>query len=136
MGRPESVRASNSPTRHEGVFYTRAEVATDLGAVHYFLFPAVGVLEETYQFHGADYTVEVDAWNCALRVFDSNEPVLTWRPDEDRPPAWLNGTVGEMQAFIDAIEGRCEFGPTLDDALASMLTAEALTADGETEIAI
>lgn len=136
MGRPSSVRASNIPTRHEGVFYTRAEVATDRGAVHYFLSSAVGVLEETYEFHGADYCVQVDAWNCALRVFDGNEEARAWRADQNRPPAWLNGTVGETQAFIDAIEGRRDFGPSLDDALASMLTAEALTVNGETEISL
>ena len=134
MGRPSTVRASNTPTQHEGVFYTRAEVESDRGAVHYFLSSAVGVLEETYEFHGADYCVQVDAWNCALRVFDANEEVLAWEADDDKPPAWLNGTVGETQAFIDAIDGRREFGPSLDDALASMLTAEALTVDGESEI--
>jgi len=135
MGRPSTVRATNTPSQHEGVFYTQAEVETDLGMVHYFLSPAVGVLEETYEFHGRDYDVQVDAWNCALKVFEGREAVVDWQADDDKPPAWLNGTVGETQAFIDAIEGRREFGPTLEDALWSMLTAEALTFDGETTIA-
>ncbi len=135
MGRPSTVRATNTPSQHEGVFYTQAEVQTDLGMVHYFLSPAVGVLEETYEFHGPDYTVQVDAQHCALRIFDGREAVVEWQADEDKPPAWLNGTVGETQAFIDAIEGRREFGPTLEDALRSVLTAEALTFDGEISIA-
>lgn len=134
MGRPSSVRATNMPAQHEGVFYTRAEVITELGAVHYFLAPTVGLIEETYELQGADYDVQVNAGHCALTIFDGKEEVLAWRAGEDKPAAWLNGTVGEMQAFIDAIEGRREFGPTLDDALISMLTAEALTVDGETTI--
>ncbi|MGI5820216.1 MAG: Gfo/Idh/MocA family protein [Armatimonadota bacterium] len=135
MGRPCCVHAANTPAVHEEVFYSRAEVETELGAVHYFLSPAVGVCEETYEFHGPDYTVLVDAWNCALTVFDSNERVLHWRVDATEPPAYENGTVGETQAFIDAIEGRRDFGPTLEDALMSVLTAEAIAAGGDTTIA-
>ncbi|MFP4250592.1 MAG: Gfo/Idh/MocA family protein [Armatimonadota bacterium] len=134
MGRPCSVHATNTPTGHDGVFYTRAEVETELGAIHYFMSPAVGVVEETYEFHGADYTVHVDAQACTLRIFDSNQNVLDWRAEGNRPPAWLNGTVGETQAFIDAIEGRRQFEPTLECALLSTLTAEALTFNGETAI--
>ncbi|MFW6437556.1 MAG: Gfo/Idh/MocA family protein [Armatimonadota bacterium] len=135
MGRPSTVRATNTPSQHEGVFYTQAAVETELGMVHYFLSPAVGVLEETYEFQGPDYTVQVDAQQCALRIFDARECVVEWEADQDKPPAWLNGTVGETQAFINAIEGRLEFGPTLEDALRSVLTAEAMTFDGEITIA-
>ena len=134
MGRPRSVHAGNTPAHHEGVFYTQGEVATDLGVVHYFLSPTVGVLEETYELQGADYDVQVDAQHCGLTVYDGNEKVIDWQAPEDMPPAWLNGTVGEMQAFIDAIEGRQPFWPTLDDALLSMLTAEAIEAGGDSTI--
>jgi predicted dehydrogenase len=136
MGRPEHVHASNLPTRHEGVFYSRAEVETDVGAVHYFMSSAVGNVEETYEFHGEDYDIQVDTWNCALKVFESNEMVVDWQVDEEKPSVFVNGTVGEMQAFIDAIEGRREFGPTLQDALMSMLTAEAIATGGHSEIAV
>lgn len=134
MGRPLSVRASKTASRHEGAFYSRAEVNTELGAVYCFLSSAVGVCEESYEFHGADYCVQVDTWNCALQVFEGSKPVLQWRADPDKPPAWVNGTVGEMRAFIDAIEGRSEFTPTLDDALLSVLTAEALDRGGDSAI--
>lgn len=134
MGRPEHVHATNIPTEHEGVFLAQAEVQTDLGRVHYFMSSVVGVLEETYEFHGPDYDMQVDTWNCALTVFDSGEKVVDWAVDEKEPHAYVNGTVGEMQAFIDAIAGRREFGPTLHDARRSMLTAEAIAAGGDTDI--
>ncbi|MFO7946822.1 MAG: Gfo/Idh/MocA family oxidoreductase [Armatimonadota bacterium] len=134
MGRPEHVHATNIPTEHEDVFYAQAEVHTDLGAVHYFLSSVVGTVEESYEFHGADYDIQVDTWNCGLKIFDANENVLDWQVDEDKPYAYVNGTVGEMQAFIEAIEGRRDFGPTLQDALMSVLTAEALAAGGDTDI--
>lgn len=135
MGRPRHAHATHLPTEREGVSYARAEIDTEGGAVHYFLSSVVGVCEETYEFHGADYCVQVDTWNCALKIFDANEQVLDWRVDDGEPPAYVNGTVGEMQAFIDAIEGLCDFGPTLEDALMSVLAAEAIAAGGEAEIA-
>ncbi len=134
MGRPLSVRGGNDPAEHEGVFYTRGEIGTELGTACCFLLPTVGVLQESYEFYGRDYSVQVDDMACSLRIFDDKEMVVDWQAPEGMPPAWLNGTVGEMQAFIDAIEGRGPFWPTLDDSLLSILTAEAIAAGGDSTI--
>ena len=134
MGMPSHVRATNIPTGREGVFHSTAQVRTELGSVHYFMSPAVGVCEETYEFQGDDYTVHVDTWHCSLTISDGNSIALQWQASADELPACSNGAVGETQAFIDAIEGRRDFGPSLHDALPSVLTAEAIAAGGDTAL--
>lgn len=136
MGRPTHVSAGNIPAQHEDVFLSHATVSTERGVVQYIISPAVGTVEETYEFQGADYDVAVDAWGCATRVHDSAELVVDWEAPADSEPAWRNGTVGEMQAFIEALRGEREFSPTLEDALAAMLVAEAIVAGGETTISL
>jgi predicted dehydrogenase len=134
MGRPDHVHATNIPTEHDDVFLAQAQVDTDIGAVHYFMSSVVGNVEETYEFHGPDYNIQADTWNCTLKIFDANEQVVDWAVDDDRPRAYVNGTVAEMRAFIDAIAGKRDFGPTLHDAHRSVLTAEAIAAGGDSDI--
>jgi len=111
-----------------------ASVAFHSGARAILLItPDVGTLEETYEGYGDEYTIQIDAMNRpGLEIFRRNDLVLSWRVAPNCPTAGRTGTLGETEAFVEAVRGQGAYWPTLTDALWTMKVAEAAQRGGET----
>jgi len=137
LGTPTEVCSDNLPTAAPAAFLTQARIAfASGGRAQCIISPVVGTLEETYEIHGQDYTIQADALNCTLRIWDRKEEVVSWSAPPDADDAYRSGTVGEMAAFIGAIAAGGGFNPDLRDGLVSLLTSEAVAAGGRHEIAV
>ncbi len=135
VGEPAHVLAAHLHTSTEGAYLTQARVDfTNGNSAHIFLSPVVGVLEETYELHGEDYTVKIDDGAGRLHIWDHNQLVEEFAVPEDAEPAYRNGTFGEMEHFVLAVAGRAEFAPDLRAARTSLMVAEAIAAGGEHDI--
>lgn len=135
VGTPERVACDRLPTRHEGIYVFDARVNCSNGAVaDFILSPLASEVEETYELYGDGYSVKVDAFTGAMRVADVDGQITESRPRSGAPDAFTNGTLRETKAFLDAVAAGEGFGPDLEEALLSMLTAEAILRGGETEI--
>lgn len=135
LGEPKRVVSWKLPTFYENVFLYAAQIFTGNDDVGQFtISPVVGRKEETYEIHGADYCIFIDAFASTIRVFDEGHEALTWAPPEGSPEYLLNGTLGETEAFLAAVEKGAPFAPSLEESLLSMLAAEAILRGGETEI--
>ena len=135
LGTPAHVSATNLPTRTPGAFLTQACVSFSGGArAHFILSPVVGTVTETYEIHGEDYAIEVDTGPCTVRIRDAGEEVLSWSAPADAPNEYVNGTLGETEAFVRAVAAGEGFGPDLREALVAVETAEAVAAGGETDL--
>ncbi len=88
--------------------------------------PDVGVLEETYEFYGANFTVTADALTGAVTIHQDGRLIERIDPEPDAPAVVANGTVGETEALLDAVAGTGPYWPTLADAVPSMRLAETI----------
>ncbi len=132
---PLHVSATNLATGTPGAFLTQACVSFTGGArAHFIVSPVVGTVAETYEIHGEDYAIAADTGPCTLRIWDAGEEVLLWSAPPDAPPEYVNGTLGETEAFVSAVGAGEGFGPDLGEALVSVETAEAIEAGGETNL--
>ncbi len=137
MGVPKYVDATSIPEGDPGVYYTQATLEYQSGARgHLFFSPTAGMLEETYELHGEEYLIKIETLWGAIDIWDHNEHVLSWQAPEDEILPWKNGTVGETEAFIQMLQGKRTWGPTLDEGLISLLTAEAIFRGGHTDISV
>ena len=135
LGAPKRVVSWKLPTIYESVYLYAAQIFTRNDDVGQFtISPVVGRKEETYEIHGEDYCIFIDAFASSIRVFDEGAEVLTWAPPDGSPEYLLNGTLGETEAFLAAVEAGGPFAPGLGESLLSMLAAEAVLKGGETEI--
>lgn len=128
---PVAVDSHKIPSSHPGCNLYQARVLCRGGAAaDLIIAPVVGVREERYEIYGADYCVHLDGTSGAVRIFDHGEIALEWFPPEDALPDEVNGTVGETDAFLTAVERGEGFWPGLREGLASMLVAEAVHGGG------
>ena len=135
LGMPAHVSATRLPAADEGVYFTQAAVAFANGSrAHLFFSPVAGSGEETYELHGEDYTILCDTVHCTLTIRERGEVVLQWSAPQDAIDAYRDGTVTETEAFINAIAKKKPYAPTLQEGLASILTAEAAATGGETRL--
>lgn len=135
VGEPTHVSAAHLHTSTEGAYLTQARVGfADGNTAHILLSPVVGVVEETYELHGEDYTVKIDDGAGRLHIWDHNQLVEESAVPEDAEPAYRNGSCGEMEHFVLAVAGRADFSPDLRAARTSLVVAEAIAAGGEHDI--
>lgn len=135
MGTPGRVFTVKLPSRHGGVCSFQSQVTFTSGAVASLtISPSTGVLEETYEIHGDDYTIWMDALRCSIRIRDCGQEVLDWIAPAESAPVFRDGTLGETEAFFQFLKTGQRPVPDLNDGLLSMLTAEAIQAGGDSEI--
>ena len=129
LGPPERVTAHRLSGSTEGCYAFQARARFPSGAAAlWVLSPEVGRVEETYEIHGPGYCLEIDAWEPGLRVFDGNEQVVSWQPPDDADPVLLTGALAETRAFIRSLCEGAGCGPSLGDAVTSMVVSEAIQA--------
>lgn len=97
------------------------------------LFPTTGVTMERYELTGEGWRVEMrSAWldDGRIRCWDGGELVRDEKPATGRPVHVRSGAQSETEAFVDALQGRRPFYPTIPDLLPGMeLLHSALSAD-------
>ena len=126
-GRPETVRALSRPASREGVRVYQGQVACEGGAVvSLHVAPCAGVVEETYELIGDDFRILIDTQRCRLAIDCNNERIDTWQPPPGEPDYITSGAYAEAEAFLEALEGKREFGPTLEEGVEAMKVAEQL----------
>lgn len=134
-GEPSHVSAANLPSATQGAYLTQARVDFTNGSrAHLFLSPVVGKVEETYELHGENYTIQIDDGAGTLHIWDHNQLVEEFSVPADAEPAYRNGTFGEMEQFVLAVAGEAEFTPDLRAARSSLRVAEAITVGGEIDL--
>ncbi len=119
MGQPRRVEAVGTFGRTSG--WARLEFAEGAGA-EFLIAPNCGCLSETYDIIGDDYCVQADYFR-ELRIHDRGKPVLQRSLDLQAPVEKREGAVAELAHFLDAVEGRAEFSPSLSDSLQFALAA-------------
>ena len=138
MGRPEKVESHASPVSPGGTLFFDARVRfADGGAACLAFAPACGrkgVEEESLEIIGEGYDVQVDIGRCRIGIWDQGEQVLEWRAAEDAEDWEREGALDEMRAFIRYLEAGEGWWPTLEDALWSARTADAIQRGGETAL--
>ena len=90
------------------------------------LAPQAGAMAEIYDLYGPGYAVRIDVPACSVRIVDRGEVVLSWQSPEGEPGWVRDGSLQETRAFLNAVEGKGEFAPDLEDGLVSMQAAEAV----------
>jgi len=137
LGRPTHVSATNLTTATPGAYLTQACISFPGDAhAHFIISPTVGTLEETCEIHGEDYCIRIDAGDCTINIWDGGDEVLSWSAPAEAGSEYTDGTLGETEAFIRAVETGAGFGPDLQEALVSMLVSEAVAAGGESDIVV
>ena len=96
--------------------------------------PECGVTEETCELLGDGFCIQIDVRCCALRIHEAGQVALEWAAPADAESCWTGGAYGETKALLTAIRSGSGFAPSLEDALAVMLTAEAVAAGGHVDI--
>ena len=86
----------------------------------------VGMLDETYDLLGEDYRIRIEWLNGQVDAWESGKSVLSWRPAAEDSPVYVNGTLTETRAFLDAMENGSPMRPSLEDALESFRVAETI----------
>lgn len=126
MGEPRTVAAARLALSTPQAYSFNAHLEFAGAAVGSVLIaPAAGADQETIELYGEDYYVYIDVARARCDVWDHNQQVLAAQPPAGASRYYLEGTVGETAAFVEAIEtGR--YWPTLRDGLVSMRTAEAV----------
>jgi len=131
MGRPSQAATQKIPTSHATCFHYDMQLAFPSGAAaHLLIMPDSGMMEETYEFVGEEYRIQVDAMQCTITTHERGECVLSWSAPEDSPDAFICGAVGEAKAFIDAIRDGKTLKPGLEDGLLAIQVSEAMEAGG------
>lgn len=126
LGWPTQVEPSGKGDSKDDRVY-EAKVGFASGACARLLIsPETTASEETYETRGGDWDIHVDFARCRVLIFDGLETGLFWQAHQDAPPALVDGSIGEMEAFLAALRGEREFTPDLEDGLAAMLVAEAI----------
>jgi predicted dehydrogenase len=88
--------------------------------------PDAGMVDETYELIGPDYTVRIDTLNCAVTAERAGRRELDWRQPEGTPTHMLHGCLEETEAFLSAVSGRSPYFPTLEQGLLSVTWAHRL----------
>jgi len=89
------------------------------------ILPDTGLNEETYEIFGDRYRVLVSTHSSTVCVEQDGKTLLE-RSFTDSPEYVSGGALNETRAFVEAVEGKSEFRPTLDEAIESMRLAEAI----------
>ncbi len=131
-GPPCRVSARHVPSGAAGVGFTQAQVECRNGCLVCLTFaPVVGNVEETYELHGDDYTVQIDDGGARLAIWDRGVLADGFAAPADAEACYRNGTVAEMEQFVLAVAGQAPFGPDLRAARTALRVAEAIAAGGE-----
>lgn len=131
MGRPSRATTQKIPTSHATCFHYDMQLAFPNGAAaHLLIMPDSGMMEETYEFVGEEYRIQVDAMKCTISIHEKGECVLSLSAPEDSPGAFLCGAVGEAKAFIEAVRDEKSLKPDLRDGLLAIQVSEAMDAGG------
>lgn len=126
-GRPTALAVTRLATAAPGCFDYLARLDFGSGASASLLIaPACSRVEETYELHGEDYTVSIDTLQCRCRIVDADREVLAWEVPPDASAAFRSGSLGETEAFVNALEGKAPFAPTLEDGALSLQIAESI----------
>ena len=126
-GAPRAVAAWRTATSNSASHLYAARLELDGGAAAEMLFAsAVGMLEETYDLLGEDYRIRIEWLSGQVDAWESGKSVLSWRPAAQDSPVYVNGTLTETRAFLDALENGSPMRPTLEDALDSFRVAETI----------
>jgi len=137
MGTPVSVvtRRVAMPIPGRTTYNAQMEFAN--GAIGTFVIaPYTGHHEETYELFGHDYYVHVDIWQCRIRIHQSDEVILDWTAPAEDPGLGKDGTLAETAAFIESLQGKRPWWPTLSEAVATMQAAEAIERGGQVDLAM
>ncbi|MCD4823261.1 MAG: Gfo/Idh/MocA family oxidoreductase [Phycisphaerae bacterium] len=129
MGQPTHV----SGWQNDRVWSSRVDYANG-AAANIIIAPQAGLIEETYELIGPDYSLRIDTMKCRLEVFEAGKAVLDWQAPDDEEPVYRCGAVGETEHFINVIRRGQSMSATIRDALFSMLVAEATSTGGEVDI--
>ena len=136
LGRPTRLTASAVPTGKEGVSILHSRIWFDGDRqAACMIAPDAGVLAETYEIVGEAWSLKIDALGGKLCIYSHGADPVSWQVAPGASRVVADGTVGEMEAFLSALEGRGPWWPTLDDSLASMRAAHAAAAGGEHDFA-
>jgi len=122
----------------DGADWLAVEIVFAAGAAGALeLFPTAGVSMERYELTGEGWRVEMrSAWldDGRLRCWEGGELVRDEKPAAGRPVHVRSGAQAETEAFVDALQGRRAFYPTIRDTLPGMeLLHAALTSRGGAE---
>ncbi|MBI3986281.1 MAG: Gfo/Idh/MocA family oxidoreductase [Lentisphaerae bacterium] len=133
VGRPETVTSLRTPGNDGASCF--AWVRSTSGAIGTLaIAPNCGVMEETYEVLGRDFRIWIDAHACRLCIECQGRVEVEWQAPEQAPATFRDGTEGETESFLDALREGRRPAPDLEDGLISLLTAEAMTRDGETRL--
>lgn len=127
MGRPthvSAVRMAQPPLRSP---HYMARISFDDAAwANVVVSPDVATVEETYELHGPECCVRIDALAGTLSIHHREGEVLSWSPPADAPKVERDGTLQEMRTFIEYLEDPTRAVPTLADGVAALRVAEAI----------
>ena len=135
LGKPDHVSAARKPGSVEGCYSFTARATFPSGASAVFVVSTeVGAVEETYEIHGLNYCLQVDAMECVFRAFDKGEGTEHWQSPADAPLGFDSGALGEADAFCRLIRGEKGVQPDLREGLVTMLVAEAVQQAADVDI--
>ncbi len=117
LGEPVQVRATRRPVGAQGTELVVAQAGFAGGGTALFcMAPAAGAVEETLELVGDEYDIQIDLWQCAVRIRQADQPVLAWQAAPGTPPWESNGTLAETRAFVHAVETGAGWWPDLGEA--------------------
>ena len=127
MGQPTHVSAVRmDPPRVQCPHYLARVSFGDRAWADVAVSPDAGAVEETYELHGPECCVRIDALAGTLSIHHRKEEILSWSPSPDAPAVERDGTLGEMRTFIAYLEDPARTVPMLADGLAALRVAEAI----------
>ncbi len=87
--------------------------------------PDSGAVVEPCKIVGDDFCIEIDVLGSTLSIMQSGSLTLERRFD-DQPPFVMDGSYAEILSFIHSVENGDRLSPTLQEALLSMRTVDAI----------
>jgi len=132
LGRPTGVRCRHRPAGKDAVLIADWQADfVDGGRASCLVAPDAGVLEETYEIIGEDYSIAADVLTGHVAVRQSGSVAAEWAPPTGTARVERDGTLAETEAFFRAVEGRGPFAPALAETVWTMRTTEAVAAGGD-----
>ncbi len=117
MGMPEEIEVSSSPKSLPGEDATLAKMKFPDGSLGELLIATdCGILSETYEIIGSRYCVRADLFG-GLEIHDGGKLALRQSVGKDVPLEESEGALAEMAHFVDAVEGKAQFQPAIQDGL-------------------
>jgi len=117
MGMPEKVSVSSSSKGLAGEDATLATLEFPNGSLgELAIYTDCGILSESYEILGDRYCVRAELFK-GMEAHLEGKLAFSESLDPNAPLEVQEGAVSEMEAFIDAVEGKREFSPSIQDGL-------------------